>query len=76
MTKKIVWVMTQAQSDLLQETLSDLLQETLRMDAQSNMIDRPLRKRIEQALNHVKWYSEHEYQKKVFENLKIERRAG
>jgi len=66
MSKKIIWVMSQA--------VSDLLQETLQIDAKSNMIDRPLRSQIEKALNHVHWYSEHEYQKKVFENLKIERK--
>ena len=61
--RKVVWVMTQAQSDLLQETLQ--------MDSQSNAFDSSLQTEIRKALNRVKWYTEHEYQKKVFANLKI-----
>jgi hypothetical protein len=70
MSKKnrVVWEMSQLDSDLLQETLQ--------MDAVSHSFSPPLRQSIAKALDRVKWYDAAAYRKKVFEDLKIERSTG
>ena len=65
---RVIWEMSQLDSDLLQETLQ--------MDAHSHSFSSPLRQSIEKALDRVKQYSVENYRKKVFENLKIERSTG
>lgn len=70
MSKKnrVVWEMSQLDSDLLQETLQ--------MDAQSHAFAFPLRQSIQRALDRVKWYDKQTYMKKVFADLKVERSPG